>query len=219
MIDALNNFRSDGDPMDGSSFVAAALTSLGRTRPPTALAYAGAAEAIARWLRRDAAVCGVGGRAHAGGRRVTVAAIHALKHLLCAGGGEAFVLLENENAPRDGEKADASPLGAALRAAREISADAAGDPCRAVRRAGASLAFALEWRFGGSAGPARAPPDPRVRKCTRSAACRARSHAASESATGVLPVPPTSAEPTHTTGAFTRSGAGASASRTRDAHA
>ena len=156
LIDALNHFRSDGDPMDGSSFVAAALTSLGRTRPPTAPAYAGAAEAIARWLRRDAAVCGVGGRAHAGGRRVTVAAIHALKHLLCAGGGEAFVLLENENAPRDGEKADASPLGAALRAAREISADAAGDPCRAVRRAGASLAFALEWRFGGSAGPARA---------------------------------------------------------------
>jgi transcription initiation factor TFIID subunit 2 len=87
LIDALNHFRADGDPMDGSSFVAAALTSLGRTRPPTAPAYAGAAEAIARWLRRDAAVCGVGGRVHAGGRRVTVAAIHALKHLLCAGGG------------------------------------------------------------------------------------------------------------------------------------
>ena len=34
LIDALNHFRADGDPMDGSSFVAAALTSLGRTRPP-----------------------------------------------------------------------------------------------------------------------------------------------------------------------------------------
>jgi transcription initiation factor TFIID subunit 2 len=158
LIDALNHFRADGDPMDGSSFVAAALTSLGRTRPPTAASFAGAANAVARWARRDAAVCGAGGAAHAGGRRVTVAAIHALKHLLCAGGGEAFA---KEKAAGDAhananEKPPISPFGSALRFAREISADAAGDPCRAVRRAGASLAFALEWRWGGRTGPARA---------------------------------------------------------------
>jgi hypothetical protein len=160
LIDALNHFRADGDPMDGGSFVATALLSLGNTRPPTAASFAGAANAVARWARRDAAVCGAGGAAHAGGRRVTVAAIHALKHLLCAGGGEAFA---KEKAAGDAhanahanEKPPISPFGSALRFAREISADAAGDPCRAVRRAGASLAFALEWRWGGRTGPARA---------------------------------------------------------------
>ena len=147
---------------------------------------------------------------------------------------EMAVLLERESAERNAR----DPPAAKSQDWKAAAAEEADDASRLKDAEAKSAAFdearraeALDVNFDESseddddfaiatrAGPARVPPYPRVRKCTRSAACRARSHAASESATGVLPVPPTSAEPTHTTGAFTRSGCGANASRTRDAHA
>ena len=66
LTDALDHHDADGDPHDGSSLVAAALTALGSTRPPTVASVVGAARAIRRWLWHDAAVCGVGGATHAG---------------------------------------------------------------------------------------------------------------------------------------------------------
>ena len=78
LVDALDHHVSDGDPRDASSLAAAAMAALGATRPPTARATAAAADAIGRWILRDHAVCGAGGRTHAGGRRVSVAAQRAL---------------------------------------------------------------------------------------------------------------------------------------------
>ena len=58
------------------------LEALGATRPPTVASLRGAVSAVHRWLLHDAVICGVGGRTHAGGRRVTVAALHALRSLV-----------------------------------------------------------------------------------------------------------------------------------------
>lgn len=82
LTDMLDYIGADGDPHDSTSLVAAGLAALGNTRPPTTAALEGAVDAIRRWLRHDAVICGVGGSTHAGGRRVTIAALHALRALV-----------------------------------------------------------------------------------------------------------------------------------------
>ena len=168
LADALDHHDADGDPHDGSSLVAAALTALGSTRPPTVASVVGAARAIRRWLWHDAAVCGVGGATHAGGRRVTVAALHALARLTeqlpplqdvlakaaaAKRGAESGVVSDGADLGAGlgadlGAERDARPADDAASAARVVSdcvtlarravSDAAGDGCQAVRRAGAA---------------------------------------------------------------------------------
>jgi transcription initiation factor TFIID subunit 2 len=146
-----------------------------QTKPPTPVSLVSATHAIKRWLLRDAAVCGVGGRAHSGGRRVTVAGIHALKNLVVGfvASQETTTTTAAVPEPTTGRLGEVSGALAGkennattqknrnafqtlLSAAKEAAADAGHDPCRAVRRAGVALAFAIEWRFGGAEGPARA---------------------------------------------------------------
>ena len=134
LTDALDHHDADGDPHDGSSLVAAALTALGSTRPPTVASVVGAARAIRRWLWHDAAVCGVGGATHAGGRRVTVAALHALARLTEQLPPLQDVLAKAAAAKRGAESgvvSDGADLGAGLGA--DLGAERDARPPTALR--------------------------------------------------------------------------------------
>ena len=82
LVDALNHTESDGDPHDSSSLIATAIHALGRARPATLDGVRRITRAIAGRMRENATICGVGGRAHEGGRRVMVAGMLALRTLL-----------------------------------------------------------------------------------------------------------------------------------------
>ena len=72
LVDALNHTESDGDPHDSSSLIATAIHALGRARPATLDGVRRITRAIAGRMRENATICGVGGRAHEGGRRAVV---------------------------------------------------------------------------------------------------------------------------------------------------
>ena len=166
LVDMLNNLESDGDPHDMSSLVATALRALGAASLEKTDALQSSLDAISRWLTKDVNICGVGGRTHAGGRRVTTAALEALRAVATRLPSLARVVAVERDARADARAASKKTLRDAASLRRGVSAalarcqeaiDAASkDACQAVRRAGAALAFDVEMKHGGVAGAARA---------------------------------------------------------------
>ena len=185
LVDMLDGLQSDGDPHDPSSLIARAIHALGDARPATLDTLLQIVRAIAKRMRENANICGVGGRAHEGGRRVTVAGMLALRSLLSRipplpeslsaaneakkalaaepkskrRGGSALAL-DGELGAREKKRLADAALGAvvadAVETGRSFVRAGIDDPCPAVRRAAASLQFGIEARHGGQCGVARA---------------------------------------------------------------
>jgi transcription initiation factor TFIID subunit 2 len=184
LVDMLDGLQSDGDPHDPSSLIARAIHALGDARPATLDALLQIVRAIAKRMRENANICGVGGRAHEGGRRVTVAGMLALRSLLSR----------------------IPPLPESLSAANEAKKALAAEPKSKRRGGGVRWRWTATWARGrrsASRTPPSAPSSPTRWKPADPSSARA----------STIRAPPCAAPPRRSSSASRRGTAGSAASR------